>query len=110
MVNLMTILAVAVTTLLLWLSLGGFAAVEGKGPRPSPRLDGGDYGSYLPSVIKQAQEALEAEGFYSGETNGILDAGTIKAIGDFQAVNGLPASGALSLETRRLLLGEESSD
>jgi peptidoglycan hydrolase-like protein with peptidoglycan-binding domain len=67
-------------------------------------LDGGTYEPYSPAIVQRVQKALKAAGLYQGEENGILDDGTMKAIGDFQEKNGLKVSGVPTPNTRKLLL------
>lgn len=48
----------------------------------------------------------QAAGLYQGEENGLLDDGTMKAIGEFQEKNDLKVSGVPTPNTRKLLLKE----
>jgi len=67
-------------------------------------LDGGSYKAYKPSVVREAQSALKAQGHYPGEVNGKLDEATIQAIGSYQKQHGLHVSGVPSPATRAKLL------
>jgi peptidoglycan hydrolase-like protein with peptidoglycan-binding domain len=69
-------------------------------------LDGGAYEPYSPAIVQKVQKALKAAGLYQGEENGILDDGTMKAIGEFQENNDLKVSGVPTPNTRKLLLRE----
>jgi peptidoglycan hydrolase-like protein with peptidoglycan-binding domain len=69
-------------------------------------LDGGTYEPYRPAIIQTVQKALKTAGLYQGEENGILDDGTMKAIGEFQQKNDLKVSGAPTPNARKLLLKE----
>src|SRR5687768_6777588 len=66
-------------------------------------LDGKEYDSYKTSVIEAVQAALQREGLYSGEVNGVLDETTMQAIGEFQKQNGIHVSGVPSPKTREAL-------
>lgn len=69
-------------------------------------LDGGTYEPYNPALVQKVQKALKAAGLYQGEENGLLDDGTMKAIGEFQEKNDLKVSGVPTPNTRKLLLKE----
>jgi peptidoglycan hydrolase-like protein with peptidoglycan-binding domain len=70
-------------------------------------LDGATYEAYLPSTIKQVQQALKDKGMYSGEVNGVLDKATMDAVAEFQKQNHIEASGVPSPDTRDLLLNKK---
>ena len=67
-------------------------------------LDGATYEAYLPSVVKEVQQALKTKDLYQGKVDGVLDHGTEEAIGKFQKENHLMADGIPSPDTRKLLL------
>jgi murein L,D-transpeptidase YcbB/YkuD len=70
-------------------------------------LDGQEYEPYKTSVIEDVQTALQSEGVYSGQVNGVLDEATMQAVGEFQEQNGIHVSGVPSPKTREALgLGE----
>ena len=58
---------------------------------------------YKASVVKAIQEALKADGSYSGEANGNLDDATTEAIKKFQEKKGLKADGIPGSKTREAL-------
>ena len=58
---------------------------------------------YKASTIKAVQEALKADGSYSGEANGNLDDATTEAIKKFQEKKGLKADGIPGSKTREAL-------
>jgi len=66
-------------------------------------LDGGTYEPYDSAVIEKVQGALKTLGLYQGEVNGVLDADTMKAIGEFQKSRSLTVSGVPSPRTRKAL-------
>src|SRR5215467_6505747 len=51
------------------------------------------------SIIAAAQERLAREGYYRGETNGVLSPEMQKAVKRYQSTNGLRASGFLDTDT-----------
>ena len=53
--------------------------------------------------VRAAQQRLKSDGFYFGETNGTLDAGTSAAISRYQIRNGLQITGQLDADTARAL-------
>ncbi len=66
-------------------------------------LDGSHYLPYKPTIVREAQQALEQKGLYSGKIDGILDTATMRATADFQRKNGLRASGVPTPRTRHAL-------
>lgn len=67
------------------------------------RLDPGDLGLSR-QVIESAQLALAARGCIPGSVDGAMDAGTRRAIAQYQAKNKLIIDGTLSEQTRESLL------
>ncbi len=53
--------------------------------------------------IRRAQEALKSRGHQAGSSDGILGAGTRRALADFQLASGLPSTGALTAGTAAAL-------
>jgi peptidoglycan hydrolase-like protein with peptidoglycan-binding domain len=97
--------------LLLAVFPGGTAAQEPEKAVTLIRgLDGGMYEPYSPALLSKVQEALRAEGLYSGETTGVLDEATMTALGEFQKQHDLQVSGVPSPETRKRLLAGASTD
>ncbi len=58
---------------------------------------------YKASVVKAIQEALKADGSYSGEATGKLDDATTEAIKKFQEKKGLKADGIPGAKTREAM-------
>ena len=56
------------------------------------------------SKVREAQEALSAQGLFFGDVDGELDLATMKALGRFQEAHKLEVSGVPSPKTRRVLL------
>jgi peptidoglycan hydrolase-like protein with peptidoglycan-binding domain len=54
-------------------------------------------------MIQQAQLYLKTAGFNPGRADGIFDAQTSSAVRQYQASNGIPASGLLDEPTRRIM-------
>jgi peptidoglycan hydrolase-like protein with peptidoglycan-binding domain len=54
-------------------------------------------------MIQQAQLYLKTAGFNPGRADGIFDAQTSSAVRQYQAANGIPASGLLDEPTRRAM-------
>jgi murein L,D-transpeptidase YcbB/YkuD len=81
-------------------------AQEPPSPQAPPRsqmitgLDEEEYEPYKMSVIEAVQAALQRQGVYSGDVNGMLDEMTMQAIGEFQKQNGIHLSGIPSPKTR----------
>lgn len=67
-------------------------------------LNGATYEAYLPSVVKEVQQALKNKDLYQGKVDGKLDHSTEEAIGKFQKENHLMVSGIPSPDTRKMLL------
>ena len=65
--------------------------------------DGGTYENYYPSVVKNVQTALQAEGLYDGPISGVLDEATSNALGEYQKANNLRVSGVPTVRTREAL-------
>ena len=53
--------------------------------------------------IKQVQNVLSQEGFYSGVINGIMTRSTKDGVRDYQMQNGLPQGGGLTIETLEMM-------
>lgn len=92
-----------------------FSAARGEEkPRPTgpvvTGLDGANYLGYRPGLVRKAQEALKSKDLYAGEINGELDEATMKAMGEFQKQNSLPATGVPTPKTRAKLFAAESDD
>jgi murein L,D-transpeptidase YcbB/YkuD len=51
------------------------------------------------SIIAAAQERLAREGYYRGETDGVLSPEMQKAVKRYQSTNGLSATGYLDTDT-----------
>ena len=51
------------------------------------------------------QRQLKALGYYPGHTDGDFGEGTLQAVRDFQAANGLSVDGSAGQETLRVLYG-----
>jgi len=56
-----------------------------------------DYSSYM--TVAAAQERLAREGYYRGETNGVINAEMQKALRRYQSTNGLRPTGYLDGDT-----------
>lgn len=56
-----------------------------------------------PEEVKKVQEALKAQGYDPGSTDGTMDARTQQALRDFQKANDLPVTGALDAQTAEKL-------
>ena len=54
-------------------------------------------------MIQQAQTTLKMAGYNPGRTDGVFDAQTATAVRQYQAANGIPVSGLLDGQTRRVL-------
>jgi peptidoglycan hydrolase-like protein with peptidoglycan-binding domain len=54
-------------------------------------------------MIQQAQVQLKVAGYDPGRADGIFDAKTSAAVGQYQAANGLPVSGLLDEATRLVM-------
>jgi peptidoglycan endopeptidase LytE len=50
--------------------------------------------------VKKLQKRLNSLGYYSGKQTGVYDQVTVKAVTDFQKLNGLSADGIAGLQTR----------
>jgi len=63
-------------------------------------------------MIQQAQLYLKTAGFNPGRADGIFDAQTSTAVRQYQAANGIPASGLLDEPTRRVIFpgSEDAGD
>ncbi len=81
----------------------GAAEISGQA-RPNGAQAGGSASGLEPSEISKAQEHLKAAGFDPGNTDGVVDPDTVRAIRQFQQANGLPATGRLDVQTRAALL------
>lgn len=62
------------------------------------------------SDVKKLQQALEAQGLYSGKVDGVFGEGTEKAVKAFQKKHGLSQDGIAGQVTIKLLFGEEAAD
>ncbi len=80
-----------------------WAGVKGGGWIMIQGLDGGTYENYYPSVVKNVQTALQAEGLYAGPISGVLDEATSNALGEYQKANNLRVSGVPTPRTREAL-------
>lgn len=56
-----------------------------------------------PVVIQAVQKALAAKAGYTGSANGVMDTDLLNAIIRYQAVNNLPITGGLNMETLKAL-------
>jgi peptidoglycan hydrolase-like protein with peptidoglycan-binding domain len=54
------------------------------------------HAKWTKAQIKEAQEGLKKAGFYKGDTTGVFNADTRKALKEYQKSNKLPATGKLS--------------
>lgn len=73
-------------------------------------LDDGTYENYYPSVVKDVQMALQAQGLYNGPISGMLDDMTVNALGEFQKANNLHVSGMPTPRTREALKNPPQAD
>ncbi len=65
----------------------------------SPYYGGYDYSQSNYSIVVAAQERLAREGYYRGETDGMLSPEMQKAVRRYQITNGLRATGYLDTQT-----------
>jgi peptidoglycan hydrolase-like protein with peptidoglycan-binding domain len=90
-------------------SLGGTAAAEGdQNKSQTEARDGkhsatGSASELSTTTIKDAQRALQAEGAYQGNLDGIAGPKTMQAVRNFQEKRGLPQSGYLDERTLEAL-------
>ena len=80
-----------------------WAGSKGNGWIMIEGADGGRYENYYPSVVKNVQTALQAEGLYDGPISGVLDEATSNALAVYQKANKLRASGVPTPLTRAAL-------
>ena len=80
-----------------------WAGAKGSGWIMIQGLDGGTYENYYPSVVRNVQTALQAEGLYDGPISGVLDEATSNALGEYQKANNLRVSGVATPRTRQAL-------
>ena len=59
------------------------------------------------SDVSELQGRLSVLGFYQGNISGVYLDATVKAVRDFQALNGLEASGAADIATQIKLFGDD---
>jgi peptidoglycan hydrolase-like protein with peptidoglycan-binding domain len=54
------------------------------------------HAKWTKAEVKEAQEGLKKAGFYKGDTTGVLNADTRKALKEYQKSNKLPVTGKLT--------------
>jgi peptidoglycan hydrolase-like protein with peptidoglycan-binding domain len=64
-------------------------------PQPKQQ-DTAHHATWTKAQIKEAQEGLKKAGFYKGDTTGVFNADTKKALKAYQKSNKLPVTGKLS--------------
>jgi peptidoglycan hydrolase-like protein with peptidoglycan-binding domain len=73
-------------------------------PRSTPETGAAPTGTVDRAEITKAQEHLKAAGFDPGNTDGVVDQPTERAIRQFQQAKGIPVTGRLDVQTRAALL------
>jgi len=103
-------LTLAVAALMTTLMAGGLHAQAGAAkqdttmkskttaPAPKQTAVAHHHAKWTKAQIKEAQEGLKKAGFYKGDTTGVFNADTRKALKAYQKSNKLPVTGKLNEE------------